>query len=456
VNVPGEPWRIPAHQRSTRGEVELFCDRASAGPGDLVRVFVASPSDTLVSVWRLGHEGGAGGRLVAEVGVVGASAQPPSRFEPLTGLVSCSHWSPSTSFVIDTGWASGVYAVRADTVSEPVRSADAIVVVTPAAPRDITVILPITTWAAYNGWGARSLYDGGGFNGLPRADAVSLDRPMQPVGSPIWEAVQGHPFFTWEYPLVRWLEREGFDLGYLTSLEVHRGILPTSGLIVSAGHDEYWSSAMRASLDRSLDAGASLLWCGANGLCWNIRLEASDLGSDRTMTCYKDPRRDPLLGVDDELVTSRWGEWPLRHGESDTLAVRWVDWDFSLNRHPGSWVVRAGDHPIFEGTGLRTGDVVSGIVGDEWDALDETSPAAARAVVLGESELLAGANLGPSRGHTVLHRATGGGLVMATGTTSWCWGLDASTVDDRDTAADPRLQALTRSFIVGALDGAPW
>ena len=213
---------------------------------------------------------------------------------------------------------------------------------------------------------------------------------------------------------------------------------------------------MRATLDRSLDAGASLLWCGANGLCWNIRLESSELGPHRTMTCYKDPRRDPLLGVEDGLVTSRWGEWPLGHGESDTLAVRWVDWDFSLNRHPAAWVVRAGDHPIFEGTGLHTGDVVPGIVGDEWDALDVTSPAAASAVVLGESEVLAGANLGPSRGHTVLHRAGGGGLVMATGTTSWCWGLDASTVEDRATEADPRLQALTRAFVVGALEGAAW
>lgn len=99
---------------------------------------------------------------------------------------------------------------------------------------------------------------------------------------------------------------------------------------------------------------------------------------------------------------------------------------------------------------------MAGVVGDEWDELDPTSPAAARAVVLGETEELAGANLGPSRGHTVLHRANGGGLVMATGTTSWCWGLDASTVEDRTTAADPRLQALTRAFIVGALDGAAW
>ena len=95
------------------------------------------------------------------------------------------------------------------------------------------MVLPVTTWAAYNGWGGRSLYDGGGFNGLPRADVVSFDRPMQPVGSPIWEALQGHPFFTWEYPLVRWLEREGFDVGYVSSLDVHAGRLPTSGVVVS-------------------------------------------------------------------------------------------------------------------------------------------------------------------------------------------------------------------------------
>ena len=56
----------------------------------------------------------------------------------------------------------------------------------------------------------------------------------------------------------------------------------------------------------------------------------------------------------------------------------------------------------------------------------------------------------------MLHRTQAGGLVLATGTTSWCWGLDASTVEDRETVADPRLQKLTRAFITAALDGADW
>ena len=417
---------------------------------------MSSTSPAHLSIWRLGHEAGTGGRLVADLGQHDAVSQPPARFDAETGLVSCAHWEPTCAFSVASGWASGVYAVRADTTTTPVRGADAIFVVRSPRPREVTVVLPVTTWAAYNQWGGRSLYDGGGFNGLPRADAVSLDRPMHPIGSPIWEANQGHPFFTWEYPLVRWLEREGYEPGYLTSVEAHRDDAPTSGLLISAGHDEYWSGAIRDALDRSLAAGASLLWAGANGLCWNVRLQPSELGDDRTMICYKDHLSDPLMETAPGQVTGRWGEWPLLRPESDTLGVRWVDWDFALNRHPASWIVRAGDHPIFEGTGLRTGDRVPGIVGDEWDAFDPSSPAAGTAVVLGETEELAGANLGPSRGHTVLHRTAAGGLVLASGTTSWCWGLDASTVEDRKTAPDPRLQRLTRAFITGALEGADW
>lgn len=449
-------WRIPAEQRAINGEVEMFCDRTSARSGEKIGVHISGQGSVNLTVWRLGHEGGNGGRLVADLGVVEAVPATPPVFESETGLVSCSHWPALCTFTVDPNWKSGVYMVRADTLSQPTRSTDAIFVVTPTKIHDIIVIIPVTTWVAYNGWGGRSLYDGGGFTGLPRAHAVSFDRPMKPVGSPIWELNQGHPFFTWEYPLIRWLESELFDIGYVTNLEVGRGELPAKSLIISAGHDEYWSSAMRDTLDLSLAAGRSLFWAGANGMCWNIRLTATNLGEDRTLTCWKDHLSDPIMASEPKATTGRWGEWPLYRSESDTIGLRWVDWDFSLNRRPATWIAKNTDHPIFEGTELRDGDRVPGIVGDEWDALDPSSPMANHGVVIGETECLMGANLGPSRGHSYMFRADGGGLVLATGTTSWAWGLDASTLEDRETAADPRLQALTRNFINATLSGCDW
>ncbi len=449
-------WRIPANQRAIRGEVEMFCNRTSARSGEKINVHIAGHGAVKLEVWRLGNEDGNGGRLVTDLGVVDLAPATSPLFDFKTGLVSCSHWPAVCTFSVGSNWKSGVYMVKADTLTSPTRSADAIFVVTPSKPHDIIVILPVTTWVAYNGWGGRSLYDGGGFTGLPRANAVSFDRPMKPVGSPIWELNQGHPFFTWEYPLIRWLESELFDVGYVTNLELGRGELPAKSLIISAGHDEYWNSAMKDTLDSELAAGRSLFWAGANGMCWNIRLEETNLGKDRTLFCWKDHLADPKMASEPQTTTGRWGEWPLYRSESDTIGLRWVDWDFALNRRPANWIAKNTDHPIFLGTGLKDGDQVPGIVGDEWDAIDPSSVVANRGVVIGETEVLMGANLGPSQGHSYLFRADGGGLVLATGTTSWAWGLNSSTVEDRETAADPRLQSLTRNFINATLSKCAW
>lgn len=448
--------RIDPSARATRGEVELFADRSSVAAGETLRVYVNASSRVTGSVWRLGYEPSGRGRRVADLGAWDAPRQPPPSFEASTGLVACDRWEPTVSVPIEADWKSGVYAVRFDTSADPVRSAEAIFVVRPRSTPDVVVNVPVTTWAAYNLWGSRSLYAGGAFNGLPAASEVSFDRPMSPQVTPLWELEQGHPFYTWEYPLVRWIEREGFDVGYVTNVDLHRGDLPAGRLLVSAGHDEYWSPEMRATLERALGAGMSLFWAGANGLCWSVRFDSSAIGEDRAMTCYKDPWPDPLMATAPERATGRWAEWPLSWPESDTLGVRWVDWDWALNRRPAAWIARATTHPVFEGTGLSSGDRVAGVIGDEWDAFDPTSAVASKITILGESEELNGANVGPSRGHTVLHRNDGGGLVFASGTTSWCWGLDTTSVPDRETAEDPRLQRLTRNFFKAAIEGADW
>lgn len=448
TGTPLTVW-IAAGARAVRGELELFLDRVSARPGDAVGVYAAAAAPARLSLWRLG----ASPRLVAELEEIPRQGQPPPRFVPETGAVSCESWSRTATVALDPDLATGVYAVRLDNAQH---SADAILTVLPQGEPDVLVVLPVTTWAAYNWWGGRSSYDGGAYNGLARAYAVSFDRPMRPAMPPLWELEQGHPYFTWEHPLVLWLERQGFEVGYATSLELHDGVLPARKLVVSAGHDEYWSNEMRDTLDSGLARGLSLFVAGANEICWNIRLDASKLGAHRVMTCYKDPWADPLVHSDPARATSRWADWPLYRPESDTTGVKFVDWDYSLNRAPASWIARNTSHPLFEGTGFAHGDRVEGIVGDEWDAFDPTSVVSDRVQILGESEPLIGANLGPSRSHTVVHRTHAGGLVFATGTTSWCWGLNATSVTDRATRPDERLQRLTRNVFEAALGGFDW
>lgn len=445
-------WHIPAAERSGRGEVELFLDRCSVEPGATIGVFSTTESRVRATLWRLGAEP----QPVAEIGEFEPRRQPGPVFVQETGLVHCAGWERTGEIKIDADARSGVYTLRLETVAEPRRSAEAIFAVLPRAAPDVLVVLPVTTWAAYNWWGGRSIYDGDGFNGLPRAYQVSFDRPMKADVPPLWERQQGHPYYVWEHPLVAWIERQGYDVGYATSVELHEGKLPAGKLVVSAGHDEYWSTEMRRTLDDGLARGLSLFVAGANEICWNIRLESSALGPDRVLTCFKDPWADPLIHSEPQQVTSRWADWPLYRPESDTTGVKFVDWDYALNRRPAAWIARNTSHPLFEGTGLAEGDRIEGIVGDEWDEVDPFSPVASRLQILGESEPLVGANQGPSTGHTVVYRTDAGGLVFATGTTSWCWGLDTSSVGDRATQPDPRLQRLTRNVIDAALEGFDW
>jgi hypothetical protein len=445
--MKADGWKIAASARAARGEVDLFLDRTSVEAGGTIGVYLSCASRARGSLWRVGGAP----RLVAELDEVRRSAQPPPLYDSSTGLVHCSHWERTCEVALDAGLESGVYALRFDTTDEPHRGADAIFAVRPRVAADVVIVLPVTTWAAYNWWGGRSLYDGGGFNGLPRANQVSFDRPMKVEVPPIWELEQGHPYYTWEHPLVVWVEREGYDVGYVTSVDLHRGVLPARRLVACAGHDEYWSPEMRATLDAALERGVSLFMAGANEICWSIRLDSSPLGHDRHMTCYKDPWQDPLLVSAPERATSRWADWPLCRPESDTTGVKFVDWDFALNRRPGTWVAGDTSHPLFNGTGLSPGDRVEGIVGDEWDAFDPSSVVAERVTILGSHEAIIGANLGPSTGHTVVYRTDAGGLVFASGTTSWCWGLDTSSVGDRATQPDSRIQRLTKNVFDAAI-----
>ena len=92
----------------------------------------------------------------------------------------------------------------------------------------------VSTMQAYNGWGGKSLYP---FNSSgPQAARVSFDRPYG-AGAGFTE------FQRWEYPTIRFLEREGYDVTYCTDVDTHAqpDMLVKHRAFLSVGHDEYWS-----------------------------------------------------------------------------------------------------------------------------------------------------------------------------------------------------------------------
>jgi len=63
-------------------------------------------------------------------------------------------------------------------------------------------------------------------------------------------------FFLWEFPMVHWLESQGYDVSYQSNTDTHAypdRLLKTHGLL-SVGHDEYWTLKMYRNVERAIQA----------------------------------------------------------------------------------------------------------------------------------------------------------------------------------------------------------
>ena len=141
-----------------------------------------------------------------------------------------------------------------------------------------------TTWQAYNQYGGYSLY--GGPSGHARK--VSYNRPFntRTVEDEDW-------LFNAEFPMLRWLERNGYDVSYFTDVDSDRigSEILEHEVFMSVGHDEYWSAGQRDNVEAARDAGVDLAFFSGNEVYWKTRWEDSADGTDtpyRTLVAYKE------------------------------------------------------------------------------------------------------------------------------------------------------------------------
>ena len=152
-------------------------------------------------------------------------------------------------------------------------------------------------------------------------------------------------------------------------------ILRNYRLVLSVGHDEYWSAPMRNHLEQFVAGGGNVAFFSGNNLWWQVRSE--DRG--RALVCWKDFKRDPCFASGrHELLTTLWCHHLIGRPENRLTGVSFArggyhDFFDQYRDGPGHYTVHRPDHWVFEGTELRDGDPLGGLdrlVGYECDGCD--------------------------------------------------------------------------------------
>jgi hypothetical protein len=431
-------WNLP---ESPRGAVWAYTGQVSALAGETMDLHVASTVPYRIEVFRLGWYGGAGGRRVAclpdpdcatarpAVSQTGSAAP-----DPVTGMVRLD-WSVTDQVQISDDWMSGYYlAVVRPVGIVPDNTGYQVPFVVRDAPgreRDILVQASVNTWQAYNSWGGKSLYKNLSTDKIP-AVKVSFDRPYDHASgnaTPLSHEVQ----------LVRYLEREGFDAGYTTDVDVDRdpAQLWRTSLVVVNGHDEYWTGAMRDAYDRARDSGQDLLFAGADIGAWQVRYE----DGRRTVVGYKNPTKDPDPNPQEKTVYFRALASP--RPECRLIGVQYAsasDESASALGAPHDFEIEADETevPQLGGTGLVQGSVLTGLIGYEWDA---------EVPGCGPSGLVTVArSVGTSQTSMVTYRSAAGGQILSWGSMFAKFGLDSFGRTRTGPQTDPRFQAFMHAF----------
>lgn len=409
-------WKLP-NGRST--DIEGYASLTSVNVGEPISFFVSTTSSSFaLDIYRMGYYGGAGGRQMLRVESIAGRSQPVPAPDPATGLIEC-HWTDPYTITVPTDWVSGVYLAKLTAKPAGAQNWIMFVVRDDARRSDLLFQSSVTTMNAYNAWGGKSLY---AYNSTgPQAQKVSFDRPYG-AGAGFTE------FQRWEFPTVRFLEREGYDVTYCTNIDTHANgdLLLNHRAFLSVGHDEYWSYEMRRNVERARDSGISLGFFSSNTSYWQMRLEPDSNGQpNRTIVSYKESAlsADPIAHdgdpANDYLVTTTWRDPPVNLPEEMFKGSQWILHD---NPVSGDIVVENTSHWVFANSGLNPGDHLPALLGYEVDAMQSRYPP--NTVRLAHSPFIA-------RGLTLysdmtIYQAASGAWVFGTGSMEWAYGLDDS------------------------------
>jgi len=362
------------------------------------------------------------------------------------------NWNKTFEMIIPNNWEPGIYKATFPISGNYDESSNEIIFIVKnnnlGSHSKIAVILTVNNWNAYNNFGGKSLYDYNSTNNQ-KADKVSFDRPFTKSSL--------NDFHDWAEKLINWMGSENIPAEFITNIDIYQNpnLLTNYEVVIDVGHDEYVTLQERDQVQSYVNNGGKLMFLAGNTYWWQVRLE----DNERTMVCYKVADKDPQLGVNDYLVTTRWYDFPVYNPETRITGVtfreggivNYEDGTLPKALGYGDYAVYNSHYWVYNGTGLKDGDEFgydASIVGVEVDGNDfiwqngiptvtgnDEAPVNFR--ILGLSPAANQEDYPNGHGVMGLYHKQNGGVVFTASTLNWAKGLPNDVI----------VQKITRNII---------
>jgi len=485
---PREEWDVTADGDP---DIQGFTTDISVNLGETVEFKIKTHSPRYrIDIYRMGWYGGSGARLVEGIrpSATLPQAQPSCRLHRDMRFVDCGNWQVSASWQVPADGVSGVYVarlVREDDEPEPWQAGgfglwptqrppegphaygangrgalrDALVekrashivfvVRDDAGGSEVLVQTSDPTWVAFNRYGGSSLYGAwssfdiaGSENDRSRGFMASYNRPLTNRRANI-----NDQFFNAEYPMVRWLERNGYDVSYFAGVDTDRRgeQIQDHNVFISGGHDAFWSGAQRAHVEAARDAGVHLTFLGGGVSMWKTRYRPSIDGAEtpyRTLVSFRETVSHGKLDPQKALWTGTWRdprEFNPEGAHPENALTGTINTVGSF-RNDRLYVPAAyGQRRFWRNTEVadlgdgETSVLGRGVLGHQWDQDIDNGVRPGGLIRLSETTVDNVAYLqdwgsvydsGSATHHMTLYRAPSGALVFSAGSVQYSWGLD--------------------------------
>lgn len=439
-----------------------FATQISVNAGSTVQFKINSANNAFaVDIYRLGYYGGLGARKVGTVTGT-PQTQPSCLTATATEIVDCGNWGVNAAFAIPSNAVSGVYFGRPK-LGNGDASQIPFVVRNDGNSSAVVMKTSDATWQAYNLYGGNDFYSGGK-NG--RAYKLSYNRPFSDRNG-----IEKRDFlFSNEYPTIRFMEQNGYDMSYVTDVDVssNTAVLQNHKVFMSVGHDEYWSKTERTNVTAARDAGLNLAFFSGNEVYWKTRFEPSQDGANtpnRTVVTYKDTWASDdthTVQLDPVEPTPTWRDprfGDLGFGPENSLTGT----QFMANSDDLALTVGAaeGKLRLWRNTGLASMSGSSTMLADHTVGYESDEDVDNGYRPSGEIRLSTTTGqtpeylqdygktvaAGTTSHHLTEYRAASGALVFGAGTIQWGWGLDANHDGEDVQPADPRIRQATVNIL---------